>query len=568
MKTKTIYSVLTIIALFILSQDTFSQAISPYFFGQNCWMPDSIGSKKFGGQLHNKWQEIKQSNAQLIRFGGIGPDDNKPTNYQYIKMIDSIRMNGMEPIIQVPYFNGKYTASQAAAIVEYINITKGKKIKFWIIGNEPDHVYKFTSSSQVAPYIRSFSSAMKAKDPSIKIIGPETAWYNTNIINGLTSPGGPDDITGKDAAGRYYIDVISFHTYPFNGTQTRDEVISNLTVPGNFQDRLSSLNSRIINCNTAHGRTGDNALITAVTEANINFKNSDTDNLNGVGANSFIGGQFWVEMMGIGLKKNLGFFNFWSVVEGNTQALNIGYLDRNNGNKKPSYHHFKLMAGNFKGNYCNATDNKGNIKVFGSKDTTQIAVIILNQSQSSNYDFKLRLNTADVSGNNNLKINVNADLDIEYDDIIENQSTILLVFDKAGNIKKKCEYKLNGHANANLPPACTNYSDPVTQLKTIEKNEDPEKINGEKLMDFKVYPNPANNNFTINFNDGENSKNSVVLKMIDQVGRVVLNEKFTLIDGHLNKQIEINDYSIATGVYSIQIESDKNVYSTRIILTE
>ncbi len=75
---------------------------------------------------------------------------------------------------------------------------------------------------------------MKAIDPTIKIIGPECAWYYQGIINGLTTPNGPDDITGVDLSGNFYIDYISFHFYPFNGSQTRSQVISKLTSPRIF----------------------------------------------------------------------------------------------------------------------------------------------------------------------------------------------------------------------------------------------------------------------------------------------------------------------------------------------
>ena len=552
-----------ILLLLIISDKTFSQKISPYFFGQNAWMPDSIGSKKFSGQLHQKWNDIKSSGAQIIRFGGIGADGNMPTNYQYIKMIDSIRANGMEPMIQVPFFNGQYNASQAAAIVQYINITKGRNIKYWIIANEPDHVYKYTNSSQVASYFKPYASAMKAVDPSIKIVGPETAWYNTNIINGLTTPGGPDDITGTDGAGRYYVDIVTFHTYPFDGSQTRSSVISQLTESGKFQDNLSALNSRIVNCNNVHGRTGDNALKTAVTEANINFKNSESDNLYGVGANSFIGGQFWVEMLGIGMKKGLAFFNFWSVIEGNTQALNIGYIDRSSGDRKPTFYHFKMMSENFKGTSCDGTDNQTNVKVFGSKDAEQISVMILNQNQSGNYNYTLRLNTGTVSGNNALKINVNADLEKEYTDVINNQSSVLLVFNMAGNIIKKCEYKLDGHASANLPPSCVTFEDttstglPTSILTTPAASPE-----------LKVYPNPVKDNFTVDYTTANTTEEKVAIKMIDQTGRIVISKEFDLLEGQIKEKIELNEYSIASGIYILQLTSGNDVYNSRIILAK
>src|ERR1041384_11374 len=172
---------LIIIALgiFFIGGKLDAQTIPAYFFGQNAWMPDTVGNAAactdppciFNGNLHSQWGKIRDSRATLIRFGGIAADKNMPTNYQYIKMIDSIRAKGMEPIIQVSFHKYKYNAQQAAALVQYINVTKGRNIKYWSIGNEPDLEYGYTSSSQVAAYIKPFASAMKDVDPTILISG-------------------------------------------------------------------------------------------------------------------------------------------------------------------------------------------------------------------------------------------------------------------------------------------------------------------------------------------------------------------------------------------------------------
>ncbi len=451
-----------------------SQTISNDFFGVNAWMPDTIGNYfacpeapcYFNGKLHKNWQKVKASGATIVRFGGISADRNRPTNFQYIRMIDSIRANGMEPIIQVPFYNYRYTAQQAADIVRYINVVKGKNVKYWIIGNEPNLSYSYTTAAQVASYFKPFASAMKNVDPSILIIGPEPAWYDQNIINGLTTPGGASDITGKDGAGRYYLDILSFHTYPFNGTQTRAQVVSKLTSAGSLKDNLIALNARLATANSYHGRTGASALKTAITEANIDYKNSSTDNLNGVGANSFIGGQFVAEMMSVGMKNGLDFFNLWSVIEGNSTALNIGFLDNSTGNKKPLYYHFKLLADNFRGNYVNGTTNQVNVKSFACQDGQQVAVMILNEDLTSNFTYTVRLNTTAIAGTSALKINANAGLAKEFTDVIQNQSTTLLIFDANGNIIKKSEYKLSGNANLNLPPTVTILSSSQTATIT------------------------------------------------------------------------------------------------------
>jgi hypothetical protein len=448
-----VYLLLVIVLTLSMSENVKAQEISPLFFGQNSWMPDSTGTRFLNGKVHETWPLIKESGAQIIRFGGISSDRDMPTNYQYLRMVDSIRNNGMEPIIQVSFWKESYSAEQAAALVKFLNVTHNKNIKYWSIGNEPDHgsSYGYTKASQVAPYLKKFASAMKDADPSIKIIGPDCAWYNRNIINDLTSPNGPYDVTGMDSKGRYYIDIISFHEYPFKGDQSRNQVISNLTSGGKFETKLKELKDRIKNCNSKHGRTGPNELKMAVTEANVGYKDPSTDGINGVGTESFIGGQFWAEIMGIGMKHGLEFLNFWGV----TNAF--GYLEKDTHKKRPSFHHFKMLADNFRGTYCDGTSSVKEVKSFGSKDGNQIVVIVMNQSNSKDHKFSINLNNQNPSGSD-VKIKINAGTNKQYDDEIVNQSTLLLTFDNSGNLIRKCEYRLKGHADQNKGPECKSFT--------------------------------------------------------------------------------------------------------------
>ena len=450
---------LLLIVIIFYSINGKAQIINPGIFGQNAWMPDVIGDKIYNGKLHSKWEEVKQSGAMVIRFGGIAPDRDMPTKEQFLKVIDSVRIKGMEPIIQVPFYNYKYTASQAADIVNYINIEKKRNIKFWSIGNEPDNSYGYTFAEEVANYYKSFSSAMKAIDPSIKIIGPETSWYAESIIHPLTDPGSPYDLTGKNSSGRYYIDVLSFHTYPFNDlNKSRDAVITSLTESGKFLDRLKDANSRIKHCNEIHGRVGSEALEVAVTEANVVYLNASNDNLYGVGANSFVGGQFWAEMMGICMSQKVDFLNFWSIIEGNQIANSLGYLDHDTGKRKPTYYHFQMIAKYFKGSYCSGETNQyPYIKAFGSKDINHIGVVILNQHESDDFNYTLKLKSDPISGSSGLKISIDANTDKEYAGFISRQSTILLLFDLSGKLKQKCEYSLAGNASFDKSPDCINY---------------------------------------------------------------------------------------------------------------
>ncbi|MCE9539287.1 MAG: hypothetical protein K8R85_08720 [Bacteroidetes bacterium] len=303
----------------------------------------------------------------------------------------------VQPIIQVGYnpvcsINGgnaenplggltlDQQAIIAANLVDSINNVEytSNPIVYWIIGNEPNknpkdcgtaegpsggYGYNSDNSSaafaagQIAEYIKKFSSKMKAKDASIKIIGPETSYFRQPIMQDLTSPGGISDITGRIGNNPYfYIDVYSFHIYNgFSGSQSRDTVVNVLTAPGKFQDNLTLLKTRLASCNSFHNRSGSTALKMAVDEANVNSQNPANDPVTGVGAGSFLGGQFWAEMMGICMKKGVDFLNFWSVKEGCNPPNgtgNIGYLNGCNGTqKKPAYYHYQLIAKNFSGDY-------------------------------------------------------------------------------------------------------------------------------------------------------------------------------------------------------------------------
>jgi hypothetical protein len=405
-----------------------------------------------------------------MRYGGNGVDEyadplwsngSTSTLAQYLSLVDNMQNRGIEPVLQVPVFGSTYTTTDAADIVRCINVTHARGVKYWSIGNEPDlsgGAYNYTTAAQVAAYIRPFASAMKAVDPTIKIIGPDTTWYNPTIMNGLTTPGGPDDITGKDANGRYYVDILAFHHYNgFDGTQSRTDVVNSLMQSGGFNDNLIALKARIANCNSYHNRTGSSGLLMAITEANVNYQNSANDSVTGTGAESFLGGQWWAELLGISMKHGVDFVTFWSVIEGSTQTGNeLGFIGAD-GTIKPTYHHFKMMAENIRGNVASSTDNQTLVKTFASKASDQIAVIMLNQETSTSFNYTVRLNTAAVSGTNALKINVDAGLAMESSGTIASQSTILLVFDSFGVLKKKIEYRLVGHANSNLPPTVTLY---------------------------------------------------------------------------------------------------------------
>lgn len=443
------------------------QTIPPLFFGQNAWMSDTLGDiencsgKPYGincklyGKINqgNTWERVKQSGVKLIRFGGEHADQNMPTRRQYIQVIDSARAKGIEPLLQVPYNNNVYTADTAAALLRFINITMKRDVKYWSIGNEPDlappNGYGYYTASPVADYTRQFAVKMKGVDSTIITLGPELTYYDdsNHLITELTTPGGFYDITGKVPGHTYYyLDIITFHSYPYGGNQTRAELVSNLRDPWHISHMLDLLTARLDSCNTYHHR-GTHALKIALTETNMNYRNSPDAELD---AHSFLAGQFWCELMGVGMEKGLAFIAFWSVIE-----VSLGYIDERTGKLWPTYYHYKLMTDNFKGTYYKSeiTGSNKDFKVIAAADSNYITVMLLNQKNSkSSYSYSIRLGNGIIPENSGVQVKIKniagLDTTIVYSDSIEDESTELLVFNYAGKLVKKISYKKSDGPNA------------------------------------------------------------------------------------------------------------------------
>lgn len=479
------------------------QQIPTCFFSQNAWMPDSLGNTdackgkplglncKLYGKIHQgrTWDLVKQSGVKLVRFGGEHADENKPTLHQYLQMVDSIRANDMEPLLQVPYNNNYYTVDTALVILKYINITMNRKVKYWSIGNEPDlkppNGYGYYTASPVADYIKLFSARMKEVDSTIIILGPDLKFYNdnNNLVTELTTPGGFYDITGKVPGHTYYyIDIFSFHSYPFGGEQTREQLVSNLRDPWHISHMLDLLNAKLDSCSKYHGRT--KPLRAALTETNLNYQNSSDPELN---AHSFIAGQFWCELMGVAMEKNVEFVSFWSIIENS-----LGYLDES-WRPWPTYHHYMLMAQNFRGSYC-TSEKRGDakyLKVIAATDTAQITVMLLNQkNQSSKYRYTLQMGRGKIRAASGVQIHINNTGklagNIVYTDSIQDESTCLLIFSPSGKLLKKYEYKKSDSRHAKPKPVPV----PRTTLFVCAGRDTTVQANKEIFLSAgKKYPN-------------------------------------------------------------------------------
>jgi hypothetical protein len=454
MKTFKLLAIITF--LFVTGAN--AQKISPQLFGQNHWLERSDEGKR-PGYIYMLWPKIKASGIKTVRIGGGGYDRSLPKQETLVAMIDSIQGIGAEPLLQVP---SHYTAEEATELVKFFNKNpKRKPIKYWSIGNEPllrvrnnrelmmktleDVVYKFII--QLAP-------AMKAADPTIKILvfdceglpGDNTERFNYEANEALC--GGRLDITGKDKNGNWMVDGINYHSYPNNGNYTRDQVIFNATYM--IRESTRQLLELIDKANKKNGRTGDAKLMWGLTEINVTAGNPDRE-VSGIGCPSFLGGQFIAEMYGIGMQNGAFTVSPWCISETDRVNTDFGYIGLpTDFYPRSSYYHTQMMSLNMKGDFLPTTSSNSYVKTIGSKSDDEIVIMILNCDKTNDFDFDIKLNK---SGDSNKPLTVHADAGLNkvISGKIPNQTTMMFVLSKTGEVKKTFTYGLT-HNLKNLPP--------------------------------------------------------------------------------------------------------------------
>jgi hypothetical protein len=224
---------------------------------------------------------LQSAGVQMLRYpgGSYGDIYNWQTNTapggyvapgtDFDSFMGTVKKIGAQPMLIANYGTG--TPQEAAAWVEYANVTKGYGDKYWEIGNEiygngyygadweaDNHASK--SPATYAQNIIQYATAMKAVDPTIKIGAV------------LTLPGNwPDSVVASGDSGDWNkivlstagsaIDFVIVHLYPSSGMGA-----SVLNVPDQVSGELAQLRQEI---NQYAGANGPNIQV-AMTETNSN----------------------------------------------------------------------------------------------------------------------------------------------------------------------------------------------------------------------------------------------------------------------------------------------------------
>jgi hypothetical protein len=442
--------VLSIFILLICIYFANAQKISPFVFGQNHWIENGDEGDR-PGYIHLLWPKIKDSGIKMVRIGGNGYNnrnhrffdaDRKALN----SLLDSIRGIGAEPLFQIAVGKDEahdMSVEQAVELVKYYKYSNGKGIRYYCLGNEP-LLHDREGIQKVYNFIIKYAPAMKKADPTIKIfVFDECSLFEIPHKRIL---GGDLDVTGKDENGNWMVDGITFHRYP--DSKTRERVI--FEGSNDIRKQVRQLMGMIDFANTKNGRTGDAKLLWGLTEFNVSGGITDRE-ISGVGNASFLGGQFIAEIYGIGLQYGAFTMAPWCISETDHLATDFGYIGLPmDFLPRSSYYHTQMMACNMKGEFLPTTSTNSFVHTIASKSDEEICVMILNRDKYNDFEFDLILNK-DADSSKPLIVRADIGLNTIIKDRIPNQTTMMFVLSKTGEILRKYSYGLE-HNLKYLPP--------------------------------------------------------------------------------------------------------------------
>jgi hypothetical protein len=417
-----------------------AQDISPVLFGQNHWLAQ--GDENRTGYLHLLWSKVQASGVQLVRIGGNGYEVNPPSPHRWKAMVDEVQAIGAEPLVQVPRHA---SAEQAAELVRTLNAPGRKPVRYWSIGNEPMLGDKM-KVEEVRAYVQRIAPAMRDVDPALFIMATDEAWMRQEAFEALC--GGAQDISGKDASGRWFIDAFTFHSYP-NGEKFERADVTGTGIQ-KIRDQIKGLLVLLEKADRKHGRTDKAKLRWAFTEFNVTYQNPDRD-VEGIGNPSFLGGQFFAEVFGLCMEYGALTAAPWCINETDNPRTDFGYLGLPpDFSPRSAYYHEQMLARNFRGRYLSISSSQPLVKALGSRDGKRICVMVLNQELKASYPFELALHSQG-SSSAPLVLKADAGLKVSLKGTLPPQTTQLFVFDAKGRLLEKTTYGV-GENLRNLPP--------------------------------------------------------------------------------------------------------------------
>ncbi len=348
------------------------------------WTPD------FGNDLPGTEALVAALTPTYMRVGGYNNDANTPDTFgdaQLDAMVTYARAIGAEPILQVPHLAADSTgtpatAANAAAMVTYANVTKGYGIKYFSIGNEPDLYDSMGlpadstkpaipgyTTAQYCASVTAYVAAMKAVDPTIKIVGPDLA-YKYQAGNGSY-----DWLTPILNTCGAEFDIISIHRYPFEAAMA--------TLPAVENDARTSYRQVMTSVLGILQATGQGAKPLALTEMNVAYDNTGCVLEASPGT---VGSALWMaDVLGAAIELNLWTSAVWDISDDDPWSLGLIGLPPKHV-PRPEYYAYALYASHFGPTLLPApTGLPAGVSAYASRDLADDAteVIVVNWNETA-----------------------------------------------------------------------------------------------------------------------------------------------------------------------------------------
>jgi len=201
--------------------------ISPYLFGTNYGPMQAVPLEMM--------PLVLDAGFTALRYpAGAWTDEVDIKPFQLDQFVAFTSQFGALPTVSVRLKNG--TPEAAATLVAYANLVKGYGIEYWSIGNEPtlfaERMGEAYDTERFNREWRAIAQAMKAVDPTIKLIGPELHQWGVDAASTLKDSAGRDWMDEFLKANGDLVDVVSVHRYPLwkpsGQAVTLDEMRANL----------------------------------------------------------------------------------------------------------------------------------------------------------------------------------------------------------------------------------------------------------------------------------------------------------------------------------------------------
>jgi len=338
--------------------------ISPYIYGTNY------------GPMHAVPLEVmplvEEAGFTALRFpGGAWTDtvDMKP--FQIDMLMTFAKQVGAMPTISVRMLGGK--PETAAELVRYTNLEKKYGVTYWSIGNEPSIFtqlnqadYDYTIEHLNKDW-RAIAVAMKAVDPTIKLMGPEIHQWNDSLETTPKDSAGRDWMTEFLKANGDLVDVVTVHRYPLH-SPTRPVTVQALRE--NTRKWLGEVEymRRVIR------ETVGRDLPIAITEVN---SDPSSAMLQEVSPDSFYNAIWYADVLGQMMNADVFMVNQWVLSQ---RTTGLGLFQGTT--VRPTFYVFPLYK-NFGSEQVYAASDVADVDIFAAKrEDGTLTLMVINLSDT------------------------------------------------------------------------------------------------------------------------------------------------------------------------------------------